>query len=329
MFDIPLVDVEALGDLEFCEGETVDLNALAATATSYQWAANGVDIPGETNQTLTVGEDAIYSVTVTDDNGCSASHQAPALIIGPAPTADLGADVWMCPEDSILLTATGGEFFEWSNGSTEQSILVAPEDVSEYSVIVTNSNCGLTAFDTIIVSLYDSPIALIDVEQDGLLEHTIEFFDGSNDSSIVDWIWDFGDGEMEYEQHPLHTFSTEETFTVVLTVESENGCLATDTVEVEIDQLIDIPNVFTPNDDGYNDQLEVENNGVTVYDFTIYNRWGLIVHHNVTSEIFWDGRTPAGVEVEAGTYFYVLKVTNEFSFNEGDFEQTGTFTLIR
>ena len=53
------------------------------------------------------------------------------------------------------------------------------------------------------------------------------------------------------------------------------------------------------------------------------------MHHDKTGEVFWDGRTPAGIEVEAGTYFYVLKVINEFSFNEGDFEQTGTITLIR
>lgn len=329
VYALPLIDVVANGPIEFCEGETVELSAVSATATNYQWAQNGVDLVGETSSTLTVGDNASYTVTVTDDNGCSATDQAPFLTIGPSPTANLGADVWMCPEDSVLLTATGGEFFQWSNGSTDQSILVAPENISEYSVIVTNSNCGLTAFDTIVVGIYDSPIALIDVQQDGLLEHTIEFFDGSNDSSIVNWHWDFGDGEEEFDQHPLHTFSTEETFTVVLTVVSDNGCLSTDTAMVQVVQLIEIPNVFTPNDDGYNDQLVIDNSGVTEYDFTIYNRWGLIVHHDQTGEVFWDGRTPAGIEVEAGTYFYVLKVINEFSFNEGDFEQTGTITLIR
>lgn len=329
VFALPLIDVEAGGAIEFCEGESVDLNAVSATATSYQWAQNGVDMIGETGMSITVGDEAIYSVTVTDDNGCMATDQGPVLIIGPAPEADLGADVWMCPEDSVVLTATGGEFFLWSNGSTEQSILVAPSDLAEYSVIVTNSNCGLTAFDTIQVGIHASPVALIDVEQDGLLEHTIEFFDGSNDSTIVDWHWDFGDGDVDYDQHPLHTYSTEETFTVVLTVESENGCVSYDTTTVQVVQLIEIPNVFTPNDDGYNDQLEIENNGVTEYDFTIYNRWGIIVHHDQTGEVFWDGRTPAGVELEAGTYFYILKVINEFSFNEGDFEQKGTITLIR
>lgn len=51
------------------------------------------------------------------------------------------------------------------------------------------------------------------------------------------------------------------------------------------------------------------------------------MHYDSSTEISWDGRTPAGTEAKAGTYFYVLKAINPHS--EGNLDETGTITLIR
>lgn len=51
------------------------------------------------------------------------------------------------------------------------------------------------------------------------------------------------------------------------------------------------------------------------------------MHYDASGEIFWDGRTPAGIEAEAGTYYYILNVINDYSL--GDFKQQGTITLVR
>jgi gliding motility-associated-like protein len=177
------------------------------------------------------------------------------------------------------------------------------------------------------VNVYPSPTAVIGTLPNGALEVMVPFNDASGDESIVSWYWDFGDGESSEDQDTEHPYGSEGFFTVVLTVANEYGCEDMDTVEIEITLIIDIPNVFTPNNDGYNDFLFIDNFGVIDYTLTIYNRWGLVMHHDESGEIFWDGRTPAGIEAEAGTYYYVLKVRNEFSL--GDFEQTGTITLIR
>ncbi|MGB0368976.1 MAG: gliding motility-associated C-terminal domain-containing protein [Flavobacteriales bacterium] len=150
---------------------------------------------------------------------------------------------------------------------------------------------------------------------------------GADSNSIVSWSWGFGDGMFGEEQLTDHTYSDEGIFTVSVLVENEFGCFSTDTALVEVTQIITIPNVFTPNDDGYNDQLYFDNYGADAYELTIYNRWGMVVHYDKSGEIFWDGRTPAGAECEAGTYFYKLNVKNEFSL--GDFKQTGYVTLIR
>ncbi len=116
-------------------------------------------------------------------------------------------------------------------------------------------------------------------------------------------------------------------FNVILTVENQYGCSASDTVEVEIEQIILIPNVITPNGDGFNDALDIKNNGVDNYEMIIYNRWGLIIFEDNSGDIYWDGRTVAGADAAAGTYFYVLTVANKASL--GDFKQNGFITIIR
>ena len=137
-----------------------------------------------------------------------------------------------------------------------------------------------------------------------------------------------GDGVFEDGQAVNNYYSDEGFFTVVVTTENEDGCLGTDTAIVEITQVIDIPNVFTPNDDGYNDHLFIGNFGVENYEMTIYNRWGIVMHHDDTGEVFWDGKTPAGLDAEAGSYFYILDVINP-DHSEGSFKKTGYITLIR
>ena len=45
-----------------------------------------------------------------------------------------------------------------------------------------------------------------------------------NDESIVDWNWDFGDGNTSVNQNPSHTYDSEGTYQVELLVTDENGC---------------------------------------------------------------------------------------------------------
>ncbi|MFC2176162.1 gliding motility-associated C-terminal domain-containing protein [Bacteroidota bacterium] len=327
VFELPSVSVELQGPIKFCEGESVDLKAISQNVVTYQWLENSQDIFEATSEMLTVSNESLYEVVVTDTNGCVSSAEAPTAIIGPAPVAAIGEDQSICPGDSIVLTASGGDFYEWSNGLMEASITVSPEQSTAYSVVVTNENCGLESSDTVTVDLLPSPLALIEADTSGWLKHYIEFVDASGDQSIVSWFWDFGDGASSETQNPEHMYEEENQFDVVLIVENEEGCKDVDTVQVRIFQNIIIPNVFTPNDDDFNDELVVENNGVNSYEITIYNRWGQVVYHDATGEVYWDGRSPDGAESPAGTYYYVLKVDNDFS--EGSFEQTGYVTLIR
>ncbi len=66
-----------------------------------------------------------------------------------------------------------------------------------------------------------------------------------------------------------------------------------------------MPNIFTPNNDGVNDTLELES--TQPITFSVFNRGGALVYHVVAKHIIWDGTDERGQEIADGIYFYVLQ----------------------
>ncbi len=77
-----------------------------------------------------------------------------------------------------------------------------------------------------------------------------------------------------------------------------------DTTAQSTDSMI-VPNVFTPNGDGYNDIFEYKNQEQWEFETQIFGRWGNLVFDNSNSEN-WDG-TYQGERVSSGVYFYIIK----------------------
>jgi len=86
-----------------------------------------------------------------------------------------------------------------------------------------------------------------------------------------------------------------------------------------------IPNAFTPNGDGSNDQFTIKSGAIKTFDMKIYNRWGEKVWETNNSNEFWDGNykdKPAQMDV----YMYVITLTD---FRDHSFNMNGTVHLIR
>jgi len=91
---------------------------------------------------------------------------------------------------------------------------------------------------------------------------------------------------------------------------------------------IQIPNTFTPNNDGNNDVFYLENWDLCAesYKLTIYNRWGVKIFESENPNIEWDGRISSGSEATDGTYFYIFDIKNKNGQNE---RITGFIALLR
>jgi gliding motility-associated-like protein len=74
--------------------------------------------------------------------------------------------------------------------------------------------------------------------------------------------------------------------------------------------IVFIPNIFTPNGDGVNDIFRVTSSGFEEMTVTIFNRHGEQVYRFYGLNGSWDGYTHAGVKVSPGTYFVIVEVSN-------------------
>jgi len=138
----------------------------------------------------------------------------------------------------------------------------------------------------------------------------------------VTYNWNTGDNDSVISNLPVGTYN--------LTINDASGCVNSDTInvldlEIECDFFIFIPNVFTPNGDGQNDEFLIHLKGLKIINLEIYNRWGLKLFETSDISQGWDGRTNSGSEVSDGTYFYILNYKN----NDKTQVENGTLTLLR
>ena len=87
-------------------------------------------------------------------------------------------------------------------------------------------------------------------------------------------------------------------------------------VVVTIEDIVNAPQVFTPNDDGYNDRYMIS--GLDRYpenSFVVFNRWGNVVYERNNYANDWDGKSNSkykigGKPLPVGVYYYILKYAN-------------------
>lgn len=110
---------------------------------------------GSTSPIYTVTQSGTYTVTATDDKGCSVVDSVTITIGDPDPA--LGPDITLCSGDTATITAAAGyTSYLWNTGETTQSIVTNVSGI--YSVLVEDS-LGCTGRDTIEVSA-STPISL-------------------------------------------------------------------------------------------------------------------------------------------------------------------------
>ncbi|CAG5080294.1 hypothetical protein CRYO30217_01248 [Parvicella tangerina] len=108
-------------------------------------------------------------------------------------------------------------------------------------------------------------------------------------------------------------------------IKDGEGCIAkSDEVEVTDEmECIEIPNTFTPNDDGINDTWNLDFTAYSDVKLLVFSKWGREVFGSGDTEIHWDGLSPSGAKLPSGVYYYVLEL------NGGEIKQSGYITLLR
>lgn len=110
---------------------------------------------------------------------------------------------------------------------------------------------------------------------------------------------------------------------------SNGQCSTTDTAVVWRSCYVNIPNAFTPNDDGSNDYFfprQLLSRALTAFHMQIFNRWGqLIFETSSTDGRGWDGKLN-GIAQPTGVYIYLIEASFENNVQE---KYQGNLTLLR
>lgn len=166
----------------------------------------------------------------------------------------------------------------------------------------------------------------------------VRFVDESRGSdNLVAWQWDFGDGRPgSTAQNPIHSYESQGTYEVRMTVRDMKGCTNTVTGLVVIGprrpdlQPLTVMNVITPNNDGQNDVLYITN--IEEYpdnEVLVLNNWGTQVFKKKGYQNDWEA-TWQKKTLPPGTYICILKV--KFTNNQGNSETKiikESFTILR
>ncbi|MCU0460731.1 MAG: gliding motility-associated C-terminal domain-containing protein [Bacteroidales bacterium] len=213
--------------------------------------------------------------------------------------------------------------FLWS--STPTSIIPLPsfkldpityspplEDVT-YKLTVNSLGCSSEAsfFYAAIRALAD--FSVDPVEGEAPLE--VSFTDKSIRGA--EYTWDFGDGtDTTLKDPPPHIYYKPGEYWVTLDIVSELFCTdAADSIKITVEPSeLDIPNVFTPDDDGYNDRFRIESKSLRYVSMEVFSQSGLKIYgfsgegERLKSWDGWDGKiNNSSTKARPGIYFYIIR----------------------
>ena len=326
-----------------CLTKTVSISAPAAAGLTYTWQPTN-SISGANNTSSVVAmppSTATVIYTVTISNGVCIGTNTVQLQIKTPPNitnfTTLNNDT-ICTGGCVTFsaTATGSQpiFYQWfyESGIGTSSVGIAPEacypSAGSFSVVATASNtCG---FDTLVktnfVNVFDLPVLIVD---------------GDTTINIGETATVYASGGVSYNWSPNVNGNTitcvtcsntvvQPTLTTQYIVVASNSpyCKVQDTVTVIVDINCGdffIPNVFSPNDDGLNDVINVHGRCISTFNLQIFNRWGEKVFETTTLENSWDG-TFRGKKMDTGVFVYKA---DGVSIDGQSFKMKGNITLIR
>jgi gliding motility-associated-like protein len=333
----PMPVANAGPDASICNGVSTTLNATGGT--NYFWTpSTGLSNSTIANPVATPSVTTTYTVTASNSFGCSSTD---VVIVNVSNAITMGSPVITqetCTNGNGTIVAqgvTGGSHpysYSLNGGAAQTPPSFTQLSAGTYTLTVIDNN-GCIASQTVTLGQEINVNASFTADPtEGPKPLTVNFTNTSTPSGpSLNYFWDFGNGSTSTETNPSTVYTTQGTYTVTLTTTNGNllsPCVdvATVTIIVNEEAMFVIPNVFTPNGDGHNDNFVMQSIGVDHVDGEIFNRWGRRVYEwSGDAKSGWDGKVN-GKTAQDGTYYYVIKVkpmTGETTEEKGYFQLLG------
>ncbi len=348
----PIPTLAAISSQTVCSGNNVNsINFTASAGAVVGWTNTNINIgvaaSGTTNisgyqaPVVTTQQIGVITAIPADPiTGCVGASQTFTIVINPKPvvTGPPLIDSAFCgiPTGDIKnLVVSGGTpnyAYQWYMGSVVvpgaagTSLNLNGMPAGTYSFVVTDANmCTATAglfviggTPAVVASFTANPIS-------GTAPLNVTF--NNNSTGAITYNWNLGNGSTPTTQNPNTIYTSGGTYTVVLI--AHNGtCQSTDTLTIHVDQSISIvvPNIFSPNGDGINDDFGFITSGISSLSCDIFNRWGQKIKTLSSPTDKWDGKLDNGNTASEGTYFYVVVAS---SYDSKPHNSQGSLTIVK
>jgi len=310
----PLPVVPAIAQQTVCEGNMLELTA--SGGANYVWS--GPNLPPTSQNPLiianvTTANAGTYMVQVTSASGCAAPPVQAVVKVLQKVVAGISNDVAICAGSSAMLSASGGLYYKWSpsTGLDNDSIpnpTASPLQTTTYSVNVSNDGCNDNT-KSVTVTVYQDPFADAGSNKVIFEGQSVKLTGTVTGDNISSYYWTPATGlDSPNALTPIASPTDNTTYT--LNVVSQSCGTASSAVFVRVYKKVTVPNTFSPNNDGINDNWDID--ALVTYPestLMVFDRYGQQVYQSVGYSTPWNG-TFNGTPLPTGTYYYIIDLKN-------------------
>jgi gliding motility-associated-like protein len=344
-------------DQKYCSGPPVNIGGSTTAGYTYTWTPS-IDVanPNTLSTTATIlnvsNTKSVNSLVVESDNGmCQAKDTVvltviplPQAIIDPVPYVDCPVFKSAMKENSIVADSA---VYTWSTSAGEiltgKNAALTFATPGSYDVFLEVKNYNMcsskdNALNHVIIQPKPTADFTVDNYEINMLYPTVTVSSSPTDADTCFMRIYSEKGALVYE--PRYCDFTYEIPTTgnnkfIQYVTAANGCKDTlvRNVYVKPEYFVWVPNAFTINGDGVNEEFKVYYSwAIEDFNFYIFDRWGQELFHGTGDgrSVTWDGKTKNGDLQPIGVYVYM------YTYNKpvrGDMNEAvrelGTVTIIR
>lgn len=309
--------------LSYCNGTSGTVTV--GGGDTYLWSP-GTDISSTTSTTVTISS-AVEQYYYCDFTNACGTIRDSIYIDLVIPVIAVGNDTIVCPGEPAFFHASGAASYAWLAPVTPVTPNYSEVSISSYIpltlVVVGTDQYGCMDTDSVHLDLFPQPFIQTNPDVFGILGEPVQLTATSTTSGPYVW------SPAEFLSCVVCTSPVaqpDQNFVYTVSYTDQNGCSASDQVRISYDPIIYVPNAFTPDGMGSNDQFFALGSNIKDFRLDIFNRWGELIYTGDALSKTWDGTydnlpCPDGV--------YVWKITYTGFSTDDEFHLVGHVSLLR
>jgi gliding motility-associated-like protein len=339
-------------DSVVCPESNIQLWASASGGSSpyiFTWYFNGNPIGSTDSIEVSVNKDSsTYYLLVEEECGSPEARDSTFITFPMEIVFDMQSiSPSICQEEELLLINTSSPLnlidsiqitinervYDLPNLNTITIDIEQVGPVHIYGRIVSKFGCTYTGLVENTIDILEKPRAnfFFSANPTTIFEPNVRLVDASTNATWWEWDADGSKEQSSLNQNPTFTYEPQVgIYPIHLFIRSENQCTDEITRDLIINEGFTLfaPNIFTPDENEYNNEWGITTNKLGLIDFKleIYNRWGQVIWSSNDSDETWNGEY-RGEACPTGTYTWFAHFTsNEFNDSQ---VSSGVINLMR